>query len=118
MDTYTVYHGDNGDQVFWETEKAGALALMKNKAKGGIKWEIAQQWWAIYNEQLVDDKKELEIQRKTNSNISSVVLSAPTARELANRLEAELHIRIVFETSKHFVHGKGGRMKLVEQGET
>ena len=117
MDTYTVYHGDNGDQVFWETEKAGELALMKNKQKATAP-VMMHQWWAIYDHQLVDDKKELEIQRKTNSNISSITLSAPTARELANRLETELKIRIMFETSKHFVQGKGGRMRLVEQGET
>ena len=110
MDTYTVYHGDNGDQVFWETEKAGALALMKNKRKGN------PFWWAIHDHQLIDDKKELEIQRKTNSNISSITLSAPTARGLANRLESELNIRIVFDTSKHFIKGGGDRMRLVSQG--
>jgi len=115
MDTYIVYHGDNGDQVFWETEKAGDLALLKNKQKASAP-TISQQWWAIYNEQLVEDKKELENQRKTNSNISSVVLSAPTAHELANRLELELNIRIVFDTSKHFIKGGGDRMRLVSQG--
>lgn len=106
--TVIVYHGDNGPQIFWETEKAGDLSLMKNKPE--------QRWWATHNDQLVNDEKELENQRKTNANISSVVLSAPTAHELANRLESELNIRIVFDTSKHFIKGGGDRMKLVAQG--